>query len=89
MYAINHFANACTYSRPDLVARYLVALAIALIAVAMAGKYGTRRLHVKAIRWTLNVVIVIVAFFAWHFLYLVFINGDFFGCPISPILSPV
>ena len=89
MYAINHFAYACAYSRPDLVARYLAALVIALVTVVLVGKYGTSRVRNTVTRWTLNVVIGITAFVGWHFLYLVFINGDFFGCPISPILSPV
>ena len=89
MFAVNHFAYACAYSRPDLVARYLAALTIALITAVVIGRYGTCRLRSKATRWTLNIMIGIAAFIGWHFLYIIFINGDFFGCPISPILSPI
>lgn len=84
---LTYFAGfVCGYSQTDLSLRYLAALVIIAVVVFLLYKFCIARLKSKLLRIALYVILGILAFLGWHLLYLVFIDGNFFGCPISPLL---
>lgn len=83
-----YFAGfVCGYSYADLLIRYVLALVLTIPVVLVIQKYGIKRIKNKIIRHMLYVILCIFTLVGWHLLYLVFIKGNFFGCPISPFFE--
>lgn len=88
MHQFTTFAGfVCDYSQSTLRMRYFGALAIVTILVLLITRLWIWRFKSTPLRVTLIIIMLVLAFVGWHFLYWVFIDGNVFGCSISPFVE--
>ncbi len=88
MMNISYFAGfVCDYRLSELYTRYFTSFFIVTCLVILAYILGLKRIKNSKVRRSLLGLLVLLAIVGAHFLYLLMINGDFFGCGAFPWIA--
>lgn len=82
---ISIFAGfVCSYQISSLYTKYFSSAAIVLCLAILLYMFGVKRIKNNIARRLLMPILVIAAVIGIHLMYLLMVNGDFFGCGIFP-----